>query len=250
MTAAREKRRVVWLPRVAVRVRLEPQDLPDGVDARPQLARDAFGHDRHRGACAPLGLREAASAHEIDAEDAEVFRRDELVRDGRLASRAVGKRGAPAQPARPRGRNRGDRRLALHDVEDGPPPLLVQDAHIDDIGRADTGIDCRCRPRAAQEDGSADEEQHGSGHLKRDERIPGAAGTGITHHLAANRPHQLQARGLKRRREREEQGRDHRAGHQEQRDAPVRRRHGETNVAEVRRPGARHRVDDGFEHEP
>ena len=153
--------------------------------------------------------------------------------------------GAPAQPARPRGRNRGDRRLAPHHFEDGPAPLLVQDVDIDDIGRADAGIDRRCRPRAAQEDGSADEEQHGSGHLKRDERIPRAAGTGITHHLAANRPHQLEAGGLKRRRQREEQGRDHRAGHQEQRDAPVRWRHGETNVAEIRRPGARHRVDDG-----
>ena len=75
-------------------------------------------------------------------------------------------------------------------------------------------------------------------------------GRRITHHLAAHRPHQLEARGLKRRREREEQRRDHRAGHQEQRDAPVRWRHGETNVADVRRPGARHRVDDGGEHEP
>jgi hypothetical protein len=39
------------------------------------LARDSFRHNHHRGACAPLGLREVASAHEIDAEDAEVFRR-------------------------------------------------------------------------------------------------------------------------------------------------------------------------------
>ena len=122
--AAREKRRV-WLPRrgpwapLRAGVWLEPQDLPDGVDARPQLARDAFGHDRCRGACAPLVLREAASAHEIDAEDVEVLRRDELVRDGGLATRAVGKRGAPAQHARPRGRNRGDRRLTLHHFEDG-----------------------------------------------------------------------------------------------------------------------------------
>ena len=54
--AARDRRRVVRLPRVACRVRLEPQDLSDGVDARPQLARSAFGHDRHRGACAALGL--------------------------------------------------------------------------------------------------------------------------------------------------------------------------------------------------
>ena len=46
-------------------------------------------------------------------------------------------------------------------------------------------------------------------------RVPGAAGTGITHHLAAHRPHYLQPRGLKRGCEREEQGRDHRAGHQE-----------------------------------
>ena len=112
------------------------------------------------------------------------------------------------------------------------------------------GSICRCRPRAAQEDGGADEEQHRSRHLQRDERITGAAGTAITHHLAANRPHQLQARGLKRRCEREEQGRDHRAGHQEQRDAPVRWRHGETNVADIRREGARHRVDDACEHEP
>ena len=122
--------------------------------------------------------------------------------------------------------------------------------HLDDTGRADTGIDCRCRPRAAQEDGRADEEQDGSRHLQRDERIPGAAGTGITHHFAANRPHQLDARRLKRRREREEQGRDHRAGHQEQRDAPVRWRHRETKVADVRRERARHRVDDACEHEP
>ena len=43
---------------------------------------------------------------------------------------------------------------------------------------------------------AADEEQHGSGHLQRDERVPGAAGTGITHHLAAHRPHQLDARRL------------------------------------------------------
>ena len=39
-------------------------------------------------------------------------------------------------------------------------PLFVQDADIDDTGRAETGIDRGCGPRAAQEDGSADEEQH------------------------------------------------------------------------------------------
>ena len=141
-------------------------------------------------------------------------------------------------------------RLARHDVEDGAAPLLVQDVHVDGVGRADTGIDCRCGPRAAQEDGSADQEQHRSCHLQRDERIPGAARTGIAHHFATNRPHQLEARGLKRRSEREEQRGDHRAGHQEQRDPPVGWRHRETNVADVGRPGAHHGVDEGFEHEP
>ena len=128
--------------------------------------------------------------------------------------------------------------------------LLVQDPDFEDTRHADTEIDCRCRPRAAQEDGSADEEQDGSRHLQRDERIPGAAGRAITHHLATNRPHQLHARGLKRRCEREEQGRDDRAGHQEQRDAPVRWRDDETKVADIRRERARHCVDDACEHEP
>ena len=52
----------------------EPQDQSDGVAARPQLARDALGHDHHRGARAALSRREAASTDEVDVEDAKVPR--------------------------------------------------------------------------------------------------------------------------------------------------------------------------------
>ena len=171
MTCAREKRRAHPARRVS-----DSSDPARGAgpvrpasQAWPQLARDAFRHDRHRGARAPLGRREAAPAHEVDAEHAEVFRRDELVRDGRpCRSRAVGEGGArPAERARPRGRHRGDRRLApSRPRPSAAAPLLVDDLDDDGVGGADAGIDGRRRQRAAQEHGRADEEQRGCGHLE------------------------------------------------------------------------------------
>ena len=81
-------------------------------------------------------------------------------------------------------------------------------------------------------------------------RVPGPAGTSITRNLAANGPHQFNARRLKRRGEREEQGGHQGARHQEKADAPIRRRHLQANVTEVGRERAGHRIDDTGEHEP
>ena len=97
---------------------------PTASTTRPQLARDAFGHDRHRGACAALGLREAASAHESMPSTPKYSGETNWYVTVDLPARAFGAtRGRPprpAYPARPRGRNRGDRRLARHRVEQRP----------------------------------------------------------------------------------------------------------------------------------
>lgn len=68
--------------------------------------------------------------------------------------------------------------------------------------------------------------------------------------FAVHRPHEVEARGLKSRGEREQDRGYGRAGDKERPDAPVRLGHGESNVAELGRKRARHRADDAAEHEP
>ena len=99
-----------------------------------------------------------------------------------------------AHPDRPARMPPSKRRTARSSRRRGSPSAAARSGCRPSTmsARANAGIDCRGRPRAAQEDGSTDEEQHGSGHLEHDERVPRAAGTGITHHFAAHGAHQLQ----------------------------------------------------------
>ena len=105
--------------------------------------------------CAPLGLGEAAPAHEIDAEHAEVLRRDELVRDAPTCQLAPSANaGRPPSPAGHEAATATTDGSLLHRFEDRRrASASFEDAHVDDVGRADAGVDRRGRPRAAQEDG-------------------------------------------------------------------------------------------------
>ena len=120
-------------------VRVEVHDLAERIGIGPQGARGRFGHDRHRQIRRALGRRERPPAHHRDIEHAEVFRRDELVRDRRLG--AAGLRERRPWRVRPRRGHGGDRRLGRHRLHDRLAGRLVHDLDDDGVGGPQAGIE-------------------------------------------------------------------------------------------------------------
>ena len=190
---------------------------PTASPIRPELARDGLGHDddaRLRGA---FRLREAAPAHDIDAEHIEVFGRHghagstgdlSASRRQRTCRRTPTRRSATTRrtpPPRMGRQQPGAARRAVVRWRSRPSPC--RSSARPDPRRGGKG--------ASQKNGGADQEESRCADLDGDQGMPCAARARIPRHFAAHRPHQLEARGLQRRREPEEHRRDNGAGHQE-----------------------------------
>ena len=110
--------------------------------------------------------------------------------------------GQIAAIARPRVGHRLHHRLAFR---------LVDDLDEDRVGGPEAGIDGGRGERAAQEHGRADQQQRGRGDLQSDQDAPRSAGPRILDRSRPQRAHRIDARGLQRRHQSEQRGRDHRA---------------------------------------
>ncbi len=92
----------------------------------------------------------------------------------------------------------------------GAPWLFVEGLHHR-VSRPDTGINGRCREGTLQKDGGADQKERRCADLDRDQGTSRTARPRVLGQLAAHRSHQLEARGLQRRRVTEGRRRNDRA---------------------------------------